>query len=254
MQGECMPSVIVSNVAKSTSFYTDLFGMEKLDTGTTKEEEVVVLGYDAYPAIKLRLKQRKDSDPVIELGDGYHGIGLNVGNADEIFAKADAIGAHVVTPLDDFAYGAAMKPDEDEMKQNPIRYGRLADPDGYVVEISEPDILVAMRNPMASESRIKKVVLGVLDLDKSVAFYSQNVGMTELRRRSNINSLPKDASIAAFVSFDTEESPETSCIELLYKYATEKIDVGTGFTALVVNVDGVTGMRDPNGYLLESNS
>ena len=36
----------------------------------------------------------------------------------------------MVFPLGDYAYGAAIKPDEDEMKQNPVRYGRFTDPDG----------------------------------------------------------------------------------------------------------------------------
>jgi len=36
----------------------------------------------------------------------------------------------VAFPLGDYANGAAIKPDEDEMKQNPVRFGRLSDPDG----------------------------------------------------------------------------------------------------------------------------
>jgi hypothetical protein len=35
--------------------------------------------------------------------------------------------------MGDFAYGASMIPDEDEMKQKPVTYGRLSDPDGYTV-------------------------------------------------------------------------------------------------------------------------
>ena len=204
----------------------------------------------------------------------------------------------------------------------------------YVVEVTEPDVLVAMRNAEAAEARVSKVVLfsmveyevqmkereragayiplflhcppntlplfyilfspapytlplphqvvlGVVDLDESVDFYSQRLGMTELRRRcvcidysshaiaayscplfsrsgtdlthhftlphhrSNINSLPKDSSIVAHVSVSTSEGFATPLLELHYQYATEKIDVGTGLVGLGISTTADLSRCDP---------
>jgi hypothetical protein len=73
-----------------------------------------------------------------------------------------------------------------------VDYGVLADPDGYKVEVKEG----------ARSDPFTKVVLNVLDLDDTVKYYSgegTTVGMKLLRRRSNVNSIPKDASMCAYV-------------------------------------------------------
>lgn len=93
------------------------------------------------------------------------------------------------TPFGEYAYGASLVPDEDEMKRIPVHYGRLSDPDGHSVEVVEGDKV----NP------VEKFILNVLDLNESVEFYSQILGMTLLRKRANINSIPKEASMCAYV-------------------------------------------------------
>ena len=65
------------------------------------------------------------------------------------------------------------------------RYGRLADPDGYLVEVREDAKLA----PTAK--RLFKMRMNVLDIEESVAFYRDVAGMTVLRRRSNVYSVPK---------------------------------------------------------------
>ncbi len=44
-----------------------------------------------------------------------------------------------------------------------------------------------------------RIILYVEDLDESVAFYTAVLGMTLFRKRSNVNSIPKDASMVAHV-------------------------------------------------------
>lgn len=239
-------TIQVSNLQKSKDFYLNSFGMSEIDTDKSTEDEVV-LGYKDYPSSTLKLVAKNDNEAII-LGDGYQGIGLNVEDADEIFKKAENSGGSVVTPLADYAYGAALIPEEDDLKQNPVRYGRLADPDGYVIEVAEPDILEAIKNPSANDARIKKFVLNVINLDETIEYYAGlNVGFTELRRRSNVNSIPKDASMVSFISAsDTEKEPY---IELVYEYATEKINVGSGFVKLEVGLGAKN--QDPNGYFIE---
>jgi Glyoxalase/Bleomycin resistance protein/Dioxygenase superfamily len=93
----------------------------------------------------------------------------------------------------DFAYAASLIPDEDEMKNTPVRYGRLSDPDGYQIEVRED-------SKMQDHSRkLFKLTLNVLDIEESVAFYRDVLGMSVLRRRSNVWGIPKHASMCAFM-------------------------------------------------------
>lgn len=84
-----------------------------------------------------------------------------------------------------------MLPDEDEMKQYPVRYGLAADPVGYVVEIKEE-----LEVPIDSYC---KFTIKVLDLEQGVDFYTKVLGLKLLRRRSNVNNRPKEATGSAFM-------------------------------------------------------
>ena len=55
-----------------------------------------------------------------------------------------------------------MIPDEDEMKQFPVRYGKVVDPDGYTIEISEAK--------SSTSPSISKITLGVLDPVSSIPY------------------------------------------------------------------------------------
>ena len=94
--------------------------------------------------------------------------------------KAPQYGGAIIAAAADCAYAASMIPDEDEMKSTPVRLGRLSDPDGYAVEV------VQVKNPGAAP-RLAKIVLKVLDLNDSIAFY-EGLGLKLLRKRSNGNS------------------------------------------------------------------
>lgn len=87
--------------------------------------------------------------------------------------------------------GASEVPDEDEMKRLPVQYGRILDINGYVVEVAESAV-------SASDARVYKIVVGVLDLNDSIDFYTKVLKMKLLRRRSNVNSIPKSASMCAY--------------------------------------------------------
>lgn len=93
----------------------------------------------------------------------------------------------------DFAYAASLIPDEDEMKNTPVRYGQLSDPDGYKIEVRED------RKMKEHSRKLFKLTLNVLDIEESVAFYRDVLGMTVLRRRSNVWGIPKHASMCAFM-------------------------------------------------------
>jgi len=94
-------------------------------------------------------------------------------------------GVEVIQEFGDYQYGASMIPDEDEMKAIPVRYGVFMDPSGYNVEIKE------------STNQECKIVMGVIDLDESIEFYSNVLNMNLLRKRSNTHNRPKEASMCA---------------------------------------------------------
>ena len=107
------------------------------------------------------------------------------------------MGGSVLVELNDYALGASMLPDEDEMKTTPIRYGRIQDPDGYIIEVIDASKLDQKSSIMS------KIRLNVLDLNDSTEFYEKILGMNLLRRRSNINNIPKEASMCTYVVINT---------------------------------------------------
>ena len=123
----------------------------------------------------------------------YSGFGIKVASAVGVFEAAEALGGKTLLEMGNFAYAASLIPDEDEMKNYPVRYGRISDPDGYTIEVRED------RKMKAPSRKMFKITLNVLDIEESVAFYRDVLGMTVLRRRSNVFAVPRHASMCAFM-------------------------------------------------------
>jgi lactoylglutathione lyase len=66
-------------------------------------------------------------------------------------------------------------------------------------------------------------MLRVGDLDRSVKFYTEVLGMKLLRTTDR----PEQKYSLAFVGYDTED--KASVIELTYNYGVDKYDLGSGF-------------------------
>ncbi len=83
-------------------------------------------------------------------------------------------------------------------------------------------------------SRYLHTMIRVRDLDKSVAFYSALLGMTELRRRE----VPGGRYTLAFLGYAS--NPDQAEIELTYNWDQDKpYDIGNGFGHLAVGVPNV---------------
>jgi lactoylglutathione lyase len=82
-------------------------------------------------------------------------------------------------------------------------------------------------------SRFLHTMLRVGDLDRSVAFYTQQLGMKELRRRD----VPDGKYSLAFVGYGDEDS--NSVVELTYNYGVETYEQGTAFGHLAIGVPDV---------------
>jgi lactoylglutathione lyase len=71
------------------------------------------------------------------------------------------------------------------------------------------------------------------DLDRSIAFYTEILGMTLLRRKD----YPDGKFTLAFVGYGDEA--HHSVIELTYNWGVDRYDLGTGFGHLAIEVDDV---------------
>lgn len=79
--------------------------------------------------------------------------------------------------------------------------------------------------------RILHTMIRVGDLDKSIAFYSQVLGMKVLRR----TDYPEGKFTLAFVGYGDES--DHTVIELTHNWETSSYDLGTGFGHIAIEVD-----------------
>ena len=78
--------------------------------------------------------------------------------------------------------------------------------------------------------RILHTMLRVGDLDRSIAFYTETLGMQLLRRQD----FPAGKFTLAFVGYGSED--KDAVIELTYNYGTEKYELGTAFGHIALAV------------------
>ncbi|MEX3854394.1 lactoylglutathione lyase [Paraburkholderia sp. BR10923] len=79
--------------------------------------------------------------------------------------------------------------------------------------------------------RILHTMLRVGDLDASIRFYTEILGMRLLRK----NDYPDGKFTLAFVGYEDES--EGAAIELTYNWDTSKYDLGTGYGHIALEVD-----------------
>ncbi len=78
--------------------------------------------------------------------------------------------------------------------------------------------------------RILHTMLRVGDLERSLAFYTQVLGMQLLRKKD----YPEGKFTLAFVGFGPES--EQAALELTWNWGTEKYELGTGFGHIALEV------------------
>lgn len=81
--------------------------------------------------------------------------------------------------------------------------------------------------------RILHTMLRVGDLDRSVDFYTDVLGMKLLRR----NEYPDGKFTLAFIGYGDEQ--DETVIELTYNWGQEKYDLGDGYGHIAIEVDDV---------------
>ncbi|MBR0650396.1 lactoylglutathione lyase [Roseomonas terrae] len=88
-----------------------------------------------------------------------------------------------------------------------------------------------------STGRFLHTMIRVGDLDRSVKFYTDLLGMKELRRRD----VPDGKYTLAFLGYGEGNAEGQGEIELTYNYGVEKYEQGTAFGHLAVGVPDVAG-------------
>jgi lactoylglutathione lyase len=81
--------------------------------------------------------------------------------------------------------------------------------------------------------RILHTMLRVGDLERSLRFYTETLGMRLLRR----NDYPDGRFTLAFVGYDDES--EAAVLELTHNWDTKSYELGTGYGHVAIEVDDV---------------
>ena len=79
--------------------------------------------------------------------------------------------------------------------------------------------------------RILHTMLRVGDLERSLAFYTEVLGMRLLRR----NDYPEGKFTLAFVGYG--EEAETAVLELTYNWGVDNYEIGSGYGHVAIEVD-----------------
>lgn len=91
--------------------------------------------------------------------------------------------------------------------------------------------------------RLLHTMIRVADLDRSIAFYTEVLGMRLLRRKD----YPKGRFTLAFVGYGDEA--ENSVIELTHNWDTNAYDLGNAFGHLAVEVeDAAQACEEARGH------
>ncbi len=79
--------------------------------------------------------------------------------------------------------------------------------------------------------RILHTMLRVGDLERSIAFYTDVLGMKEIRR----NEYPEGKFTLAFLGYQSEA--ESAVLELTYNWGVDKYELGTAYGHIAIEVD-----------------
>ncbi|SFV87279.1 Lactoylglutathione lyase [hydrothermal vent metagenome] len=86
--------------------------------------------------------------------------------------------------------------------------------------------------------RILHTMLRVGNLDESIAFYTEVLGMNLLHQKE----YPKGKFTLAFLGYGSEA--EESMLELTYNWGENNYEIGTGFGHIAINVEDVYQAAD----------
>jgi len=216
-------SFYVSDLTRSAAFYSEALGLQASEGEDSKDRK----SFHLLGSTKISLLQARTISPegIFDLDEGMSGLGVVRAHPPDVMDLIEMNGGTIRLPAAEYNYAASLEPDEDELKLFPVRMGVAEDPDGYRVEVkyaqqgqqnmnkqakevkdNRDAKLVAKGQAVVQEGLVHnsaKIVLKVEDLNDCITFY-QSLGMTLLRKRSNVYNTPKEASMMGYVGFESE--------------------------------------------------
>ena len=103
---------------------------------------------------------------------------------------------------------------------------------------TERGALVRMRAADAAAMRLLHTMLRVGDLERSIAFYTEVLGMRLLRRKD----YPGGRFTLAFVGYGEES--DTTVLELTHNWDTSSYEIGSGYGHIALGVDDIVAVCD----------
>ncbi|PSC76770.1 putative lactoylglutathione chloroplast isoform A [Micractinium conductrix] len=204
----------VGDMDKTIQYYKECFGMQLLRYRDISEEKYsnAFLGYGpetTHFAMELTYNYGVDS---YDLGEGFGHFGIATA---DVYKMVEAVKAK----------GGKVSREPGPVKGGKTHIAFVEDPTGYKFELiqREGDI----PEPLA------QVMLRVGDLDRSIKFYTEVLGMKLIRTREN----PEYKYTLAFLGYGPEES---NCVfELTYNWGKESYSKGNAYAQVAISTKDV---------------
>lgn len=204
----------VGDLKKHDEFYTKCLGMKLLRSRDIPEEKYsnAFYGYgpeDSNFAAELTYNYGVDK---YDIGEGFGHFGVVVPDAYKAVEIVKANGGKV------------------SREAGPVKGGNtiiafVEDPSGYKWEI--------IQRPDTTPEPFCQVMLRVGDLQRSIKWYEEVMGMTLLRTRDN----PEYKYTLAFLGYGPEES--NTVLELTYNYGVSEYAKGNAYAQVAISTDDV---------------
>ncbi|GAB5368269.1 hypothetical protein AAMO2058_001304600 [Amorphochlora amoebiformis] len=238
---------LVSDIEKTIEFCTQVLGMKVLRSRDLPAQKATssFLGYGPEGQyFTIQLLNKKEGG-VVDLGDAFSGFSLTLPHKTltEVvhIDKAKAYGGKVADPMKNWILGPNMIPDEDVDFRKTIQRGYVYGPSQLLFEVNNGTV----RDPLS------RVRLRVVDLEKSIEFY-EKLGMKIHQKRAHLLDEPYDTRLTAIMGFGNTEE-DSGCVELIYFYNTQEIDIGDKHRQISVSTQNVTAaaeVMEDAGYSL----
>lgn len=204
----------VGDMDATIKYYQDCFGMKLLRFRDIKEEKYsnAFLGYgpeETHFAMELTYNYGVDS---YDLGEGFGHFGIATPDAYKMVEAVKAKGGRVTR-----------EPGPTKGGKTVIAF--VEDPTGYKFELIQRQTEIP--EPLA------QVMLRVGDLDRSIKYYTEVLGMRLLRTRDN----PEYKYTLAFLGYGPEES--STVFELTYNYGKDSYTKGNAYAQVAISTQDV---------------
>ncbi|GBG88537.1 hypothetical protein CBR_g48006 [Chara braunii] len=203
----------VGDLENTVKFYTECLGMKVLRERDVPQEKYknVFLGFgpeETNFAVELTYNYGVDK---YDIGEGFGHFGISVEDVHKVVDLVKQKGGKVTR------------------EPGPVKGGKsviafVEDPSGYKFEL--------IQRPKTPEP-LCQVMLRVGDLDRSIAFYENALGMKLLRKRDN----PDYKYTIAMMGYGPEES--STVLELTYNYGVAAYSKGNAYAQIALGTDDV---------------